>query len=165
MRACDGLTHGEVWALIRLSGYTDSSSFHGIDEGSIQSLLNNGLVRELQTEEAIQLKQRLLSFFSIPFGPMPQSRMRILSNAGKASLFRILDAAPGLKQHFLATRVVGQYVHQYFSNIDQAIQAKKRLKESGKYVTNIERIGRWCYYWWDVHSEGARFSYWTDDIA
>jgi hypothetical protein len=165
IRTCDGLTHSEVWALIRLSGYTGSSAFQGVEENDIQSLLKNGLVRELQKEEAIQLNQRLLSRHSIPFGPKPRSRMRSLSNTGRDSLFQILDAMPSLKQHLMASRVVGEYVHQYFPSIDRALEAQTKLKESGKSVTNIERIGRWCYYWWDVHAGGARFSYWNGDIA
>ena len=155
IRTYDGLTHSDVWTLIRLSGYTGSSAFQGVEENEIQSLLKKGLVRELQKEEAIQLKGRLLSLHSIPFGPKPRTTNRILSNAGRDSLFRILDAMPCLKQHLLATRFVGEYVHQYFPSIAQALESQNKLKESGKSVTNIERIGNWCYYWWDVHSEGT----------
>lgn len=164
IRTHDDLTHSEVWALFRLSGYTGSSSFQGVEENVIQLLLKNGLVRELQKEEAIQLNERLLSTHSMLFGPKPRSRMRILSDTGRDILYRILDAMPSLKQHLMASRIVGEYVQHYFPSLDSAIEAQTKLKESGKSVTTIELIGRWCYYWWDVHSDGARLSYWDGEM-
>jgi len=161
----DGLTHSAVLALIRLSGYCGSSFFAGIEENDIQSFVKSGLVRELQKGEAAQLNQQLLSRRSIAFGPKPRRGMRILSDTGRDTVFRILDAMPSLKQHLLAERVLGEYVHQYCLNMDQALEAQNKLKESGKVVTDIEQIGKWCYHWWDVHSNGFRFSYWNVDMA
>lgn len=163
-QAFAGLTHSDVWSLIRLSGNVGSPAFHSVGRGDAQPLLEMGLVRELQKPEANQLNERLESLHSIMFGPQPRYRMRVLSDAGKDRFFQILDAVPSLKQHFVASRVVGEYVHRYFATVDEAIEARNKLKESGKTVTNIERIGKWSYYWWKVHLEGARFSYWNDDI-
>jgi hypothetical protein len=159
----DGLTPEEVWALTCVSGFASRSASYPVLDAAIQSLLEKGLVRDLQKVELREVKNRLRISQALPFKRVPSSPRSVLTDRGRDLMGRILNTLPVLAAHLMVMRVVGEYVHKYFSSLDEAIESHKKLKESGNPVTEVERIGAWCYYWWDVRPEGARFSYWEGE--
>lgn len=158
-----GLSSGEIIALLELSGIQTCYVSYEDQQTAFQALFKKDLIRELQKSEVIRQRQRLATNKPLLFGPVPRTKMQVLTDHGKAALLDIVNALPSIRNYLCASRIVGEYVTRYYTNIDQANEAHAKLSKAGRSVSSIESIGKWCYYWWDVHLEGARFEYWNDN--